>query len=565
MFARRARVVFRAAVVTAALACAALAGADDAVAAPGDHAWSARFGDANLQLSTGIATDSSGNVVLVGYFSGTINLGGTTLVASGGDNDVFVAKFDSDGDHVWSKRFGGPYREQSMALVLDSNDNIVIAGSNQTGTDFGGGLLSGPGAYILKLDASGNHVWSQGYPTDQFQGASAALAIDTTDNIIMTGSIGYPVDFGGGVLSPLGNWDAFVAKFDSSGTHLWSQRYGDADYQNAYNVAVAPGGDIVVAGSFSSTIDLGGGPLTTSMGPDIFVARFDGDGAHEWSKRFGGALIDGSSGVIVDTSGDILLAGGFQSTVDFGGGGLTSAGSYDIALAKFGGDGTHIWSRRYGGVDGEFAYGIGLDGSGNILMAGTYHDVADFGGGPLPHTSWDDVFVASFDGNGDHQWSNGFGEVDSDGDGFCTDGEETSPSHAGGGQRDPSSPYDFYDVDATGKIDAADIGLVRAHYNPSGPVPPEDEIYDRSPGDAPWAPGAPDNKINAMDIGLVRASFNDSCLALGYSQSPSGIAVDAAGSMYVAGLFRDSLNFGGGPLVSAGGVDAFIAKFDGAP
>jgi hypothetical protein len=105
------------------------------------------------------------------------------------------------------------------------------------------------------------------------------------------------------------------------------------------------------------------------------------------------------------------------------------------------------------------------------------------------------------------------GDPDSDSD-LCGDGREAllfffSPSQ--GGSRNPVSPWDFFDVNGTKTINAVDIALVRANFNPGGPVPPEDEPYDRSAGAHTWAPGPPDNKINAVDVGLVRASFNHSC------------------------------------------------------
>ena len=102
--------------------------------------------------------------------------------------------------------------------------------------------------------------------------------------------------------------------------------------------------------------------------------------------------------------------------------------------------------------------------------------------------------------------------VGGDGDG-CIDAEETGTDPLLGGMRNPAFRWDFYEVNGTLKIDGVDIALVRGKFNPSGPVPPEDEIYDRSPGTAAWAPGAPDNKINGIDIGLVRASFNHTCAA----------------------------------------------------
>jgi hypothetical protein len=103
-------------------------------------------------------------------------------------------------------------------------------------------------------------------------------------------------------------------------------------------------------------------------------------------------------------------------------------------------------------------------------------------------------------------------DKDSDGDG-CSNSEEAGATITLGGQRNPSNPWDFYDVNSSRRIDAVDIGLVRANFNGGGPTLPEDVIFDRSVGAAMWAPGAPDNKINAVDIALVRTSFNHNCQA----------------------------------------------------
>ncbi len=106
------------------------------------------------------------------------------------------------------------------------------------------------------------------------------------------------------------------------------------------------------------------------------------------------------------------------------------------------------------------------------------------------------------------------GNPHSDGD-ACIDGREVLVMQfnpAQGGSRNPLSVWDFYDLNGNDRVDAADIALVRANYNPIGPLPPEDQLYDRSSGSASWAPGPPDGRINAVDIALVRASFNHSCL-----------------------------------------------------
>ena len=87
----------------------------------------------------------------------------------------------------------------------------------------------------------------------------------------------------------------------------------------------------------------------------------------------------------------------------------------------------------------------------------------------------------------------------------CQNAEEIGPDEGQGGQRDPENPWDFYDVNGTQKVDSADIGLVRSKFNQDYPP------YDRSPGDAPWAPDGPDGIVNGIDIGLVRTEFNHDC------------------------------------------------------
>ena len=92
---------------------------------------------------------------------------------------------------------------------------------------------------------------------------------------------------------------------------------------------------MVVTGFFAGTVDFGGGRLTSAAVEDIIVAKFSGaDGAHLWSKRFGSTNGERGNGVAVDSSGNVAVTGFFQLTVDFGGGGLASAGSADIFLLK---------------------------------------------------------------------------------------------------------------------------------------------------------------------------------------------------------------------------------------
>ena len=122
----------------------------------------------------------------------------------------------------------------------------------------------------------------------------------------------------------------------STGKHLWSKGFGDGSHQAAEAVAVDASGNVIVTGNFEGTVDFGGGALTSTGSRDIFVAKFGSDGAHLWSKSFGAGDDQITQAVTVDASGNVIVTGWFYGTVDFGGGALTSAGSFDIFVAKFG-------------------------------------------------------------------------------------------------------------------------------------------------------------------------------------------------------------------------------------
>jgi len=135
---------------------------------------------------------------------------------------------------------------------------------------------------------------------------------------------------------------------------------------------------------------------------------------HIWSKRFGGTLGDFGNSVATDTSGNVLVTGAFYGTVDFGGGNLTSV-FRNIFLAKYAPNGNHLWSKRFGDGGGEDGTGVTTDTSGNVLVTGNFDSTVDFGGGNLTSAGGsNDIFLAKFDANGNHLWSKCFGGTNID-------------------------------------------------------------------------------------------------------------------------------------------------------
>jgi hypothetical protein len=180
--------------------------------------------------------------------------------------------------------------------------------------------------------------------------------------------------------------------------HLWSQRFGNSLDDYGYWAAVDGSGNVFVTGKFIGTVDFGGGNLTGAGNYEIFLAKYDAAGVHQWSQRFGSTGADIGYSVAADGLGNVVVTGHFNGTVDFGGGNLISAGGYDIFLAKYDAAGVHVWSKRFGSGNHDIGYSV-ADGSGNVFVTGYFSGTVNFGGGSLVSASFaPDIFLAKYSG-----------------------------------------------------------------------------------------------------------------------------------------------------------------------
>ncbi|MFH1278491.1 MAG: SBBP repeat-containing protein [Candidatus Eisenbacteria bacterium] len=315
--------------------------------------------------------------------------------------------------HIWSHGFGAAEHESGKCVAIDSLGNSVVTGHFRGPVDFGGGPITSAGfddIFVAKFDPLGNHVWSHGYGGLGSYDRGNGVAVDLLGNVLVTGQFRNTVDFGGGPLTSAGGDDIFVAKFDPNGNHLWSKRFGNGQDQEGLSIGVDDSGNVLVAGYFFGTVDFGGLGFWSAGLDDIFVVKFDPDGNHIWSKSFGSAGSQSMDNIAIDGSGNLLTTGSFHVDVNFGGGVLNSAGDLDIFVAKFDASCNHIWSRSFGSEYEDEGKGVAVDDSGNVLLTGNFHDAVDFGGGPLTSGGGNDIFMAKYDPSGVHLWSQRFGD-----------------------------------------------------------------------------------------------------------------------------------------------------------
>ncbi|MCC6559566.1 MAG: nucleotide-binding protein [Polyangiaceae bacterium] len=389
----------------------------DGLAPPckGDVLWAKRFGGPGLESpGAQVAVDSAGSIILTGAFQGTVDFGGGPVVSAGA-NDVFVVKLDASGGHLWSTRFGDAEDQLGGAVAVDQAGNIVLIGSFHGAIDFGGGNLDSGGqrrVYVAKLDGAGNHLWSKRLGGTGSQDASS-VSVGAGNEILVAGAFGETVDFDGAVLTSAGGADLFLAKLDPGGASLWARRFGDAadQFQDSIRVASLPTGGAAITGYFGGSLDLGGGPLVSAGGDDVFFCDLGSAGDHLWSRRAGGPDNQRASGIAIGPGGVRAIAGQLVGAAELGGGTVTSAGAEDALLVGLGADGANAWGRRFGDGDVQVALGAAIDGAGGLVLVGAFDGLIDLGGGPIASAGLLDAFVAKLDQTGAHLWSKRFGDA----------------------------------------------------------------------------------------------------------------------------------------------------------
>jgi beta-propeller repeat-containing protein len=373
-------------------------------ASDGSYLWSQRFGAAGDDRAKGIAIDGADNIVITGFFHDTVSFGGTALVSAPFTANAFIAKFNAGGTHLWSRRVGsGVNTDTGNTVAIDGPGNVYVGGSLFGTTDFGSGPLASAGGediFLAKYASNGTYSWAR-----RFGGTSTDSVVDVaadtvTGEVAMTGYFAGAAEFGSGVfVTSAGGNDAFVAKYSTTGAHEWSGPWGNTGDDRGASVAIDNLGNVAVTGLCNFSVNFGGGPLPAAgdgASGDIFLVKLSPNGLHTWSKSFGSSLSlnEVASAVNFDSAGYVLLTGSNVGTVNYGGGALAGDGWYNIFVARFDPNGVHSWSKRYihggGNANGR---SVAAGANDNVLASGDYDVSVNFGGATLTSPGATDTYL----------------------------------------------------------------------------------------------------------------------------------------------------------------------------
>ena len=377
--------------------------------------WVKQAGGINNAEGRSIALDGSGNSLVIGHFQGSVTFGDTTL-NSLGDWDIFVAKYDENGNVLWAEQASGIDFIGGNGIAVDGSGNSLVTGEffgNLTIGDTTLTSLGGSDIFVAKYDENGNFLWAEQAGGTLHVGGFA-IAVDVSGNSLVTGHFEGSAIFGDTTLTSFGGSDIFVAKYDGNGNLLWVEQAGGTNYEVGFGIAVDGSGNSLVTGWFMGTATFGNTTLTNSGGPDIFIAKYDENGNFIWVEQAGGTDSQVGQGIAVDGSGNSLVTGWFMGTATFGDTTLTNLGGSDIFVAKYDENGNFIWAVQAGGINEEWGNGIAVDVSANILVTGSFLGSATFGDTTLTSLGGSDIFVAKYDENGNFLWAEQAGGINND-------------------------------------------------------------------------------------------------------------------------------------------------------
>ncbi|MDD4308871.1 MAG: SBBP repeat-containing protein [Candidatus Cloacimonetes bacterium] len=389
-----------------------------------DWVWAKQTGGTGSDLGSGIATDSSGNSYVTGWFNSTVTLGNTTYTSNGGE-DIFIAKLDASGSYLWAKTTGGYSTDYGMCIANDSFGNSYVTGSFEGTATFGTITLTSIGyrdIFIAKIDTHGNWLWVQqaGGISNSYSGGEG-IDLDSSGNCYVTGYFENTATFGSTVLTSSGYGDVFITKLDTNGNYLWAKKAGGINDEICYCIAVDSSGNSYVMGDFGDSATFGTTLLTTGDYTNTFIAKLDTNGTWLWVRQIIGTQIieqfgsvaTAGRGIATDDIGNCYVTGCFAGNGIFDSTTLTSSGHTDIFIAKLDTNGNFLWAKQSGGTlfDDGFGLGIATDNSGNSYVTGRFSGNAIFGNYTLISNGGYDIFISKLDTNGNILWAKKAGGI----------------------------------------------------------------------------------------------------------------------------------------------------------
>ncbi len=302
----------------------------------GNLEWTRLFGNTSDSRLYSIDTASDNSVYVTGKISGDIN--GQT---NNGSEDIFLAKYDSNGTIQWTKLIGTSSQDHGKDIKIGSDGSIYITGhtlGNLNGETLNGGAAD---AFLVKYNSDGVEQWTK-LLGDSWAEYSNAIDIDSDGNIYIVG-------------------ETFIAKYNSNGVAQFIENIPITNIGYANDVLVNSDGKIYITGRGNGSID-----DQESSANDAYIAQYNSNGTRNWTRFIGSTSNETGFGLAEGPNNTVHLTAQALGSID----GHSAAGYGEVLIANYSSDGSKNWSDFFGGSGDEQPYSIETDSSGNILLTG---------------------------------------------------------------------------------------------------------------------------------------------------------------------------------------------------
>jgi hypothetical protein len=362
--------------------------------------WAAQGKGAGHDHGYEIATDASGNAYICGRFQtpscmfGAVNLLASTMY----NGAFFIAKLDSNGQHIWAKTAQSNSGSEATGIATDGNGNSMIVGTYATTDTFSFGTVKlSPNMYdatfIAGYDAQGNVKWAKNLGKTNMFGGMHTLDVGMDQS-------------GQGRVTSYFEDSTYLIKTDQMGNEIWRKKFtASSAFANTSfrKLAIDPSGNTFVVGtSFATSLTFDNITITNnSNGGLLLIVKVDPNGNVLWAKFDGAIPSFYEPSICTDASGNCFVAGSFLGTIaQFGGVTLNNAsGVEDMFICKYDSLGTLQWAKRAGGLGADMAKNLACDATGNVYMTGFFRGVVTFDPVLVNGSSTPELFVAKYDNN----------------------------------------------------------------------------------------------------------------------------------------------------------------------
>ncbi len=378
--------------------------------------WATQAGGNTQELATAIASDSSGNGYITGYFTSNATFGDESLVSYGSE-DIFVAKLDPYGNYLWAKHagstLGSSTMERGRAIAVDGEGNAYVTGTILTDAYFDNDTLDSYGTFdmfVAKYNTSGELLWAKnggGIGHDH----GKAVAVDQDGNCYVTGTFQYDAYFDNYTLhSDWGGQEVFFAKYDTNGNLIWVKKFAGPFNPYTTAICVDDANNVFIAGGFASSVILDSSHTFGQVpGIDnIFIVKAGTNGTILWANMIHGVSPQYAQALDTDAGGALYVAGHFAGETYFGTDTLTANfpiyNNADIFVAKYSADGVYQWVRQLDPTIGT-GYSIAVGDSDRFCIAGMFTDSLVIGGDTFISHGAEDIFISGFNNDGQYLWT----------------------------------------------------------------------------------------------------------------------------------------------------------------